>query len=262
MNLFRIVAPAVAVMLVIGGSAEAAVVAHWSFDVDPGGGAYSDDSGNGHNASQSGNPAHSTSSVFGPGALLLDGNDHLTAPGGANRINIDGGSFSLSFWTNRDTTGSDYVVGQGNSASARRSLHVGFRDNNTFTFAFWSDDLNYTNSVVTDTANYHHWVSTYDVATGTQRVYLDGNQVPVQTDSAGAFTSSGSHDFWIGRRRDGNNYAGLVDEVWVFDRVLQPWEVTGLYSANAAVPEPATLLVWSLLAGLGVGLGWRRRRRA
>jgi len=27
-----------------------------------------------------------------------------------------------------------------------------------------------------------------------------------------------------------------------------------------AIPEPTTLLVWSLLAGLGVGLGWRRRK--
>ena len=28
-----------------------------------------------------------------------------------------------------------------------------------------------------------------------------------------------------------------------------------------AIPEPAALLVWSLLAGLGIGLGWRRRRK-
>jgi hypothetical protein len=27
------------------------------------------------------------------------------------------------------------------------------------------------------------------------------------------------------------------------------------------IPEPATLLIWSLLAGLGVGLGWRRRTK-
>lgn len=30
--------------------------------------------------------------------------------------------------------------------------------------------------------------------------------------------------------------------------------------AVTVVPEPATLLIWSLLAGLGVGLGWRRRK--
>jgi len=29
---------------------------------------------------------------------------------------------------------------------------------------------------------------------------------------------------------------------------------------SVVVPEPSTLLVWSLLAGLGVGLGWRRRK--
>jgi len=27
-----------------------------------------------------------------------------------------------------------------------------------------------------------------------------------------------------------------------------------------AIPEPTTCLIWSLLAGLGVGLGWRRRK--
>lgn len=30
--------------------------------------------------------------------------------------------------------------------------------------------------------------------------------------------------------------------------------------AAMVIPEPATLLIWSLLAGLGVGLGWRRRK--
>jgi len=29
---------------------------------------------------------------------------------------------------------------------------------------------------------------------------------------------------------------------------------------DPVIPEPTTLLIWSLLAGLGVGLGWRRRK--
>jgi hypothetical protein len=31
--------------------------------------------------------------------------------------------------------------------------------------------------------------------------------------------------------------------------------------AVTIIPEPATLLIWSLLAGLGIGVGWRRRKR-
>jgi len=43
---------------------------------------------------------------------------------------------------------------------------------------------------------------------------------------------------------------------WMVDNV-------GLFGAvtSAIIPEPTTLLIWSLLAGLGIGVGWGRRRR-
>jgi len=37
-------------------------------------------------------------------------------------------------------------------------------------------------------------------------------------------------------------------------------DVTPFTTSNDVIPEPTTLLIWSLLAGLGVGLGWRRRK--
>jgi len=39
-------------------------------------------------------------------------------------------------------------------------------------------------------------------------------------------------------------------------RIGETWESVTAY----VVPEPTNLLIWSLLAGLGVGLGWRRRK--
>jgi len=33
------------------------------------------------------------------------------------------------------------------------------------------------------------------------------------------------------------------------------------FSVGTIIPEPSTFLIWSLLAGLGIGVGWRRRRR-
>jgi hypothetical protein len=47
------------------------------------------------------------------------------------------------------------------------------------------------------------------------------------------------------------------------------WAVTGGYVVeyannpdNGTVPEPSTLIVWSLLGGLGIALGWRRWRKS
>jgi len=64
------------------------------------------------------------------------------------------------------------------------------------------------------------------------------------------------------------HYLGDIAEIIIFNRVLSPSEINsvGIYLESkynidtAYVPEPSTLLVWSLLAGLGIGLGWRRRK--
>jgi len=54
------------------------------------------------------------------------------------------------------------------------------------------------------------------------------------------------------------------------DRILLqvdfPDGFDGIYVAEpsttgAVIPEPATIAIWSLLAGLGIGVGWRRRKR-
>ncbi len=48
----------------------------------------------------------------------------------------------------------------------------------------------------------------------------------------------------------------FIDEARYSSGVLTPDQ---FLRAADVIPEPTTLLVWSLLAGLGVGLGWRRK---
>ena len=55
-----------------------------------------------------------------------------------------------------------------------QGLHIGFRENNEFSFAFYSDDLNIPSGSYINDTNWHHWLATYDADTKTQRVYQDG----------------------------------------------------------------------------------------
>jgi len=210
---------------------------YWALDESSPSTTAADSSVNGSDGTLSGDPTWQPAGGALNGAIDLDGSgDIVTVPWNAGAgIDILNKSFSLSFWTKRGSTGTaDYAIGQGDTGSPRQSLHVGFRNATQFTFAFWSDDLNYTNAaVVGDTTNWHHWVCTYNSATGAQSVYLDGATTPVATDTAGDFTGSGSNDFWLGKRRDGNDFDGLLDEVGVWsNRVLTGTEASQLYNGG------------------------------
>jgi len=67
----------------------------------------------------------------------------------------------------------------------------------------------------------------------------------------------------------GRYFDGALDEVAIWNRQLSADEVAFLYNGGQGrpigagtgiIPEPAAFLVWSLLAALGIGLGWRRRK--
>jgi hypothetical protein len=93
-------------------------------------------------------------------------------------------------------------------------------------------------------------------------------------------TSSGSSDYWVfldgqlmASRLSSPANAGYLLEVPIGPggRFLTLVSTdSGDYSGDQIifgdpylemyVPEPSTLLVWSLLAGLGIGVAWRRRR--
>jgi hypothetical protein len=107
-------------------------------------------------------------------------------------------------------------------------------------------------------------------------------QLGVQAGTSGthidAFTLTGvgGKTNWVGDRTTnalqgiatnaggGNTVSGNpFSEAAINSNVFAGTKGQALYwnaTADIVVPEPTTLLVWSLLAGLGVGLGWRRRK--
>jgi hypothetical protein len=154
-------------------------------------------------------------------ALDFDGSDdYVSVPSG---INIANQSFTIEFWAKRNNSGNyNFVIGQGTS-NTNDGLHIGFRDNNDFTFAFYGDDLDVTTSSATD-GNYHHYSCVYMAGqSGTNKfVYIDGNLAG--SNSASNYTGTG--ELMIGAHTfGGNNFSGSIDEVKIWNRALTPAEM-------------------------------------
>lgn len=86
------------------------------------------------------------------------------------------------------------------------------------------------------------------------RLYVDGAEVATGTDG----TDTGIANLFIGANPGFNeDWDGLIDDVFVYDRALSSTEIEDIY-APAPIPLPASLPL--LLAGLA-GMAWMRKRR-
>ncbi len=237
---------AVGLVLSVSTAAQASLndnlLAYWKFDETSGDTAF-DSSGNGKHAtfSDTGNASWKTTGGKLGGAVDLDGvNDFFTVSGG---LAITNQSFSTSYWVKLGRAREQYVLGQGDIGTFSQALHIGIKDSTgKATFAFYADDLTVSNAKARDTANYHHYVATFDAGTDKQTLYIDGAVAGSRTTARGAFLGSGAglNDFWIGRRWTAEPYHfdGLVDEVAVWNRVLSSTEVTALYNGGAGLEIP------------------------
>jgi len=100
------------------------------------------------------------------------------------------------------------------------------------------------------------------------RLDLDGSLLASDTSTFDNPTGTG---YTVGGNVNSNarHYLGHIAEIIILNRILSPSEINavglylgGKYGIDTAyyVPEPGTLLIWALLAGLGIGMGWCRKR--
>ena len=93
---------------------------------------------------------------------------------------------------------------------------------------------------------WQHVAVTYDKASGSAMLYLDG--AVVLTESLGSFTPLTSYPLWFGKRPAGGGswlgpYQGLMDEVGLYDRALSTVEIQAIFAAGSAgkcPPPPPT----------------------
>ena len=206
----------------VANSAITGLVAAYNFN-EGSGSAVTDRSGTGNNGTVNG--ATWTAAGKNGGALSFDGlNDRVDVPDAAS-LDLTTG-MTLSAWIRPASASTEW-----------RTVIMKERPSNLAYALYGSGDRGAPEAWVTRTppevgvpassavppATWHHLAATYDRAN--LRIYLDGVQVgtPALTGSIGVSANPlriGGNAIW------GENFAGLIDDVRVFNRALTPAELT------------------------------------
>jgi hypothetical protein len=180
-------------------------------------------------------------------ALNFDGADDRVV---VNNINLANTSFTVEFMARRNGSGNyDIAIGAGDGTqAANKAMHVGFRDNNNFTFAFYGNDLEAPG--LSDNL-WHHWACVYKagVASGNNRfIYRDG--VLVASDRSSS-SFAGAPTLILGDGPYfGNNFNGDIDEVRVWSRALCQSEIQNNRSCELGGGQTSLLAYYKLNQGL------------
>jgi hypothetical protein len=243
-----------------GGTAEAfneptvpaaGMLAGWTYD-DTFGRTAMDVSGNGNHAVLMGGPSQITfegglvggamhnavTQDIPPGAWWYNAG-YASAPG----VDVSNKSFTLSVWAKRQNQDmgnpkhEEYLITQtaniDGGVPGSQGLHMGFRNEWNATFAFWGDDLNISDLSIND-EDWHLWTATYvDMADATNpglmTLYRDGQWMTQRVAVNGDYTGTGN--MVLGQRfeaRSWENFDGMMDDTYVYDRALTAAEVAGL----------------------------------
>ena len=122
--------------------------------------------------------------------LTFDSQESLVDCGSG--IKLANTSFTIEFWVKRKRANIWHLIAHQGDFRKNFKLHIGFRDTNVFTLAFYANDLDTSKTYID--SNWHHWSCVYDYNRRRQIVYRDG----IEVDRRQAAPYQGSGAFYLG----------------------------------------------------------------
>jgi hypothetical protein len=212
------------------------LVGYWQFNADA-----NDSSQYGNDGTLVGDAAASNS------VLVLDGDgDYVDIPNDVT-LSFDN-KISISIWVRWDDISDFQTLVHGTTSGQYGQSYWLSAYNSEFMFWSVGSTVGYFDPDVLEPGEWYHIVATYDGSTA--KVYIN----TVQKTS---FSSTGNitNENGVCLGMTGNGYYpfwGSLDDVMIFDRVLQPWEVRQLYNeSNKRYGYFSNLLETDVLKGRG-----------
>jgi hypothetical protein len=203
---------------------------HWKLD-ETSGTTASDSSSNGNDGTLT-NMDPATDWVPGQihGALEFDGGtEYVLVPHDASLSMTN--QFTVAAWICKGTTvGYDLALNKGTSGS-NQNYWFGTLDDK-ITFGFYKggfQEFNFDANLQAGT--WYHIAATYNIANEMVRVYLNGTEV--DNWSTNKTLEINSEDLYFGRSQYGEYWDGKLDDVRIYNRVLDQGEIQALYDEGS-----------------------------
>lgn len=236
----------------------AAIINHYPFDGN------ANDSVNGIHGTVSG--ATLTLDRFGNAnsAYLFDGiNDYIDIGNPGLAFFTD--EFSFSAWIKPDSSNSNTwpsIISKWSGGTNYETFWFGLRQDGDGLGGEVTDVVgNHYRDYAVSFNMWQHVAMAYDKDTKTLALYVGGDLLQSWNNFAGgSLSNSIAHNILVGavkRATLRHLYKGAIDDLRIYNHALDASEVKYL----ATIPEPSTLIIWSLLGALGITVAcWRRRR--
>ena len=254
---------AAALAIGVTGGAQAALVAHYSFDETSG--LVAHDSAGAVNGNLQGGASFAAGAGIAGGAVQLDRAANGVVNMGDN-FGFTGGSGTVEVWVRLNAGESAGTIAVGKHFStfvagyflAINDVGDGCGGSGGAHF-YAAYPCSGVSAILVNDGAWHQIAGVYDNAAHTAALYVDGQFQAVSP--GGNVISATPASFLVGGITVGGTptgfYSGLVDELRIYDQALSAAQVLSDYTL-AAVPEPETYAM--LLAGIGL-LGFVARRR-
>lgn len=208
------------------GESAAGPLAHWKFD--DGTGTTAIDSEGGHDGTLTNGPNWIAGQVGD--ALDFDGVDDAVIVPHSNSLALTQ-EMTFTAWVNSNEFGAsgpyDLVISKGNVATVYDYYFGTLGDEIIFGFSAGGTYQEFTTSGFNlPTGVWHHIAATFDNSTDTVKLYHDGAEVLSATTTYDPPTNS--RDLYIGSSEDGADWDGMLDDVRIYDRVLDFSEIAAI----------------------------------
>ncbi|NER19432.1 MAG: LamG domain-containing protein [Symploca sp. SIO1C2] len=178
-----------------------------------------------------------------PSVLTFDGKDDFIDCGSG--INLTNTSFTIEFWAKRQTVGKWHMIVFQGEQQKHQGLHIGFRNSDVFTLAFYGDDLNtgqYTDS------DWHHWSCVYNHERQQQIIYCDGELEACRQPA----NYQGTGNLYIGALKGTSAFfEGQLADLRIWQGVRTPQEIQDAMNSRLTGNESGLLAYWPLDEGKG-----------